>query len=222
MKLYDMFGKQVEVLPGNFHKIGSIDWKKPDLPFELILILDVDNPLIGKDGAARIFGKQKGSTGGEIEVIELGFNKLINLLQNMELLNSFDNLSGAGGGIPAGLRIFFGCNIKKAESFIKNDLGMQKISQSIDAVVTGEGSFDAQSLSGKGAGIILSIFKNKKIPVFLCCGKIDGSIQFDRNIHTIELQKYFSSNIEAIEKFDESIKYACEEISKVLKGTEEA
>jgi glycerate kinase len=216
MKLSDIFGKQMEIIPGNFHKTGSIDWTKPDLPFELELIVDVDNPLIGQDGASRIFGKQKGSTGGEIEVIELGFNKLINLFQNKGLLNSINNLSGAGGGVPAGLEIFFGCSIKNAEYFIKDYLGFQKLSGNIDAVITGEGSFDAQSFSGKGAGIILDIFIDKKIPVFLCCGKIDGSIQFDSNVHPIELAKYFSNSAEAIEKFEDSIKYACEEISEKL------
>jgi glycerate kinase len=216
LQLFDIFGKQVEILPLNFHKIGSIEWKKQELPFKLEAILDVDNPLIGQDGAARIFGKQKGSTSGEIEVIELGFNKLLKLLQNKGLIDSVKNLSGAGGGIPAGLQIFFGCDIKKAESFIKEDLGIQRITENIDAIITGEGSFDKQSLAGKGAGIILNIFKDKKIPLFLCCGRIDGSIQFGRNVHPIELEKYFGNKTEAIKRFEESIKYACEEISKNL------
>jgi glycerate kinase len=218
MKLFDMFGKQMEIIPGNFHKTGNITWTKPSLPFELDVIVDVNNPLTGEDGAARIFGKQKGSTGGEIEVIELGFNKVINILQNKGLLNFASILSGAGGGIPAGLKMFFGCSTKKAESFIKNDLGISKLSGNIDAVITGEGSFDNQSLSGKGAGIILDIFKNKKIPVFLCCGKVDGSIEFSSNIHPIELGKYFNNSTEAIERFEESIKYACDEINKSLQS----
>jgi len=218
MKLFDMFGKQVEIIPGNFYKAVSIEWTKTDLPFNLQTIIDVNNSLLGQYGAIRTFGKQKGSSSGEIEVIELSFNKLIKLFQNSGLLDSLSNLPGAGGGIPAGLKIFFGCGIKKADSFIKDDLGIQKLPGKIDAVITGEGSFDSQSLSGKGAGIILEIFKEKNIPIFLCCGKIDRSLELSNNIHPIELEEYFSSREETINRFEESIKFASEEISKNLQG----
>ena len=221
LRLVDIFNKPMKIIPGNFYKTGRIEWEKPDLPFELEIIVDVNNPLIGYEGAAKVFGKQKGSTGGEVEVIELGFNKLINIFYNKGLLGSFQPLSGAGGGIPAGFKIFFGSSIKTGEFFIKNDLGIQTLSDNIDAVITGEGSFDSQSFSGKGAGVILDIFQKKKIPVFLCCGRIDGSIQFAKNIYPIELGRYFNRSTEAIERFEESIKFACEEIIEKLKDYKE-
>jgi glycerate kinase len=79
-------------------------------------------------------------------------------------------------------------------------------------VITGEGSFDEQSMMGKGAGVIISLFEKQNIPVILCCGRIDREISenLSMNVFPIELQTYID---DPINNFEEAIKIACEEIS---------
>ncbi len=101
---------------------------------------------------------------------------------------------------------------KQAAEFILNDLKIISEDFKIDMVITGEGSFDEQSLMGKGAGSVISLFEMENIPVVLCCGKIDREIseQLSMNVFPIELQTFVDDPINSFEK---AIRIACNEIS---------
>ncbi len=217
LKLFDN-EKELEVKPINYHKVNRIEWIKQKMPFKIIPILDVKNKLLGIHGATLTFGKQKGAGNEDLKLIEKGFNNIILLLKKMNMVDSIDKLSGAGGGLAAGLSIFFNAEVKYAKEFVIKDLGIDKIKDNIDYVITGEGSFDHQSLMEKGTGIILEEFKNSAKKIFLVCGSIDKKVKGSLNekVHCIELQKYFSSKEESIIKFEKGIKLACKEIRSVL------
>ena len=210
--------KELEVKPVNYYKVKRIEWKGEKLPFKLIPILDVNNKLLGENGATLTFGKQKGADEKELKLIEKGFDNIINILINMGYVSSADNLSGAGGGLAAGLSIFFNAETRPAKEFILKDLGLNKMKNKVDYVVTGEGYFDAQSLMEKGAGIIIDEYKDSVKRVFLVCGEIEKEVKekLNENVYTIELRKYFSSKEESIKNFEKGIELACKEIRKVL------
>jgi glycerate kinase len=218
IELYDIFGKRDEVLPEYYYRIKNIKWNKPDLPFKIKVILDVNNPLLGKNGATRTFGLQKGANKGELMVIELGFNKIINILKNKELNKSFNNLSGAGGGLAAGLYLFFDANSVTAGEFIGNNLRLNKSIDESDIVITGEGSFDKQTLDGKGAGIVLKLATEKNKRVFLCCGKIESDVknQLKENVEVIEFNAFFNNAEESMNNFEEGIELASKKIVSLI------
>ena len=103
----------------------------------------------------------------------------------------------------------------KASDFIKKEFDLNDIKPFPDIVVTGEGAFDEQTLMGKGAGTIISMFEEQNIPVVLCCGKIDNEVseKLSMNVFPIELGKYYDSVEQSIQNFEESIKLACDEIA---------
>ena len=214
LKLYDNYGSELKVLPENFYNIAEIEFEPDDFSFELEIILDVDNPLLGNDGGV-IYGKQKGASNAELKVIELGWSKVVNILNKNKLTDVTKELSGAGGGLSLGLNLIEKCNYIKAFYFISNDLKVTDNISTIDMILTGEGSFDEQSLMGKGAGAIISMFERENIPIILCSGKIDNKIseQLSMNVFPIELGRYYNSVEESIENFEESIKFACNEIA---------
>lgn len=216
--LFDVFNKHLEIHPGEFHRVKKIEWENPNLPFEIVVIADVDNPLLGKNGSTRIYGKQKGASGGEIEVLELGFTKVIHYLERTGVVQNPDELPGAGGGLAAGLQIFFNAKIRSARNFILYDLGLKNYKDNVDAVITGEGSFDDQTLMGKGAGIITNLFNENKSKIFLCCGIIKESTvkTLSKNIIPIQLSDFFEDSKEAILKIEKGIKLATERIQKEL------
>ncbi|HSP88329.1 MAG TPA: glycerate kinase [Ignavibacteriaceae bacterium] len=211
LKLSDSYGSELEVFPENFINVNEIEFSKIDYPFSVETILDVDNLLLGKNGAS-IYGKQKGASVTDIKIIEKGWNNIINLLHNNMLIDTTKELSGAGGGLNVGLKLLFDVNEKKAINFISKDLKINTNDKDIDMIITGEGSFDKQSLMGKGAGSIISLFDHENIPVVLCCGKIDRVISenLSMNVFPIELQTYID---DPINNFEEAIKIACDEIS---------
>jgi glycerate 2-kinase len=214
LKLFDSYKNELPVVPENFVRIAEYLWQDVKLPFSIETIIDVNNPLLGKDGGAKVFGSQKGATKGEIKVIELGWNKLLNLFIKNGLIDLSDGLSGAGGGLEAGLEIFFDSTAIHANEFITGSLSSEIINK-IDMVVTGEGAFDNQSLMGKGAGIVVSMFQDQNIPIVLCCGRIDESVtdELSMNVFPIELGRFYNSTEESIRNFEESIKLACNEIA---------
>ena len=214
LKLHDNYGPELKVLPENFYNVAGIEFQPEEFPFEIEIILDVDNPLLGKDGGV-IYGKQKGASNAELKVIELGWNKIVNMLNKKNLTDITKELSGAGGGLSLGLSLIQNCSKKKAIDFIVNDLNIRDNISDIDMVITGEGSFDEQSLMGKGAGAIISMFEKENIPIVLCSGKIDNEVsnKLSMNVFPIELSRYYNSVEESIDNFEESIKFACKEIA---------
>ncbi len=218
MKMFNISSKRLKIIPKNFDKIDKIEWKKIDLPFDINVISDVENPLLGKNGATKTFGKQKGLSDEEILAIEIGFNKIIKILKHKKLNDSSNKLSGAGGGLAAGLQRFFNAKVTQSFNFVSEIIGNEDI-KSIDAVITGEGAFDKQSLMKKATGSILEMFHDKSIPIFLCCGKIDLKIieSFKINIKPIQLVDYFINEKEAIKYYKKGINLACRDIAKIIK-----
>jgi len=211
LKLFDVSGNELEVLPENFSKAADIEFDKPDFPFAIELVLDVNNPLLGKDGGI-LFGPQKGAAKADLQIIESGWRNISNLLKNNYLINSSKPQYGAGGGLQTGFSLLSECKIIPAKDFIINNLRISENINDIDMVITGEGAFDKQSFMGKGAGIIIDLFDEKNIPVALCCGRIDYSIseQLSMNIFPMELITYVD---DPVTNFEEAIKIACSEIS---------
>lgn len=220
LELQDIYGNQDRVIPQYFYRIKDLKWEKPEIPFKIKVILDVTNPLLGKKGATRIFGAQKGADRGELGVIELGFNKIVNILKNKGLSKSYNNLSGAGGGLAAGLYLFFDAESIPAKEFIGKYLNLEKQIDESDLIISGEGHLDEQTLDGKGAGIIIDIAGQKVKKIILCCGIIDPNIrnQLNKNIGLIELKSFFNSTEESIRNFEKGIELACSMINNMIRN----
>lgn len=210
LKMYNSIGSELEVLPENFLNAAEIEFQKVEFPFSIELILDVTNPLMSNEGGI-IFGKQKGASKAELKVIESGWDKIVKIMNNNNLIDTTKVLNGAGGGLSLGFHMLKNISEIPASEFIVNKLGIGSESD-IDMVITGEGAFNDQSLMGKGTGTIISIFEKETIPVVLCCGSIDKQVSehLSMNVFPIELIVYID---DPINNFEEAIKIACIEIS---------
>jgi glycerate kinase len=218
LELYDIFGKKDKIIPEFYYRIRDVKLGNPEIPFKVMVIVDVENPLLGPKGAARTFGAQKGADRGEVEVMELGFNKIINILKNKNLKRSFDYLPGAGGGLATGLHIFFNASFIKADEFIRKQLKLEEKIRDIDIIITGEGYFDMQSLCGKGAGVVINIAAEFNKEVILCCGKIEEKVKdkLGHNVDVIELVSFFDSKKDSMSNFEKGIGLASRKIISLL------
>ncbi len=216
LRLFDLYNKEAKIIPENFFSVQEFLWPNINLPFKIELVTDVDNRLLGTEGAVGVFAKQKGATKGETKVLKLGFEKIVKLFINKKLINSANELNGAGGGLAAGLQIFFDAKIIKAKNFINRMLSYKIDEFAPDFVVTGEGAFDEQSIMDKGAKIVIENCVSRNIPVFLVCGKIDKDLLKDLGVKIIpiELQSFFKNQRESIENFQKGLELAGEKIIK--------
>ena len=220
VKVLDEDDNELEVIPSNYLKIKDIITSETSLPFQVEAIVDIKTPLFGQNNAIKMYSKQKNATDEEIKYLIKGFNNIYNILKNNKIIEFDKELNGSGGGLAAGLEIFLNARLIPAETFIENEILRDTALSEIDAVITGEGVFDRQSLENKGAYIILNKFKNLPIPIFIICGKFDKSISkvLPRNVIVIELQKFFVTREESIKNYKIGLKKAANDIINHLKN----
>lgn len=203
LSLLDNNGNKLIPVPKYFNSISTIKFIKSNLPFSIKCIVDVDTELIGEPDAIETYGKQKGASESDLKIIKSGVKNILDLISADEKLNVPQKLNGAGGGLASGLNILFNAEIIRAEEFIKNNILQDINMNEIDAVITGEGSFDIQSFEGKGSGIILNLFTERNIPIFLINGStnLPPNIKLSKNVIVINLTDLFESKEESITNF---------------------
>lgn len=139
---------------------------------QIIIASDVNNPLIGENGAAKIYSKQKGAS--EKQIIELEKNSIYfsSLIQkfNSKEISSIKG-GGAAGGTGSGLYGLINSKINNGFDILKRISGLEKIIRESNLVITGEGHFDNQSLNGKLPIRIAEITSKYKIPTIILTGK---------------------------------------------------
>lgn len=126
-----------------------IEPEDPTLP-PIQILCDVDNPLCGRHGAARVYGPQKGAGPQVVEQLEKGLAHLAALV-NKHLHRDISTIPGAGaaGGLAAGALAFMNGSIVSGIETVMTRSSLSTELESADWVITGEGSFDDQSLRGK-------------------------------------------------------------------------
>jgi glycerate kinase len=115
----------------------------------LVAASDVENPLLGTHGAARTFGPQKGADAGAVERLERALTRWADVLAEATGRDVRDEPgAGAAGGLGAAL-LALGATVESGAGIVRRLTGLDRAMDRVDLVVTGEGSFDWQSLRGK-------------------------------------------------------------------------
>ncbi len=135
---------------------------------------DVKNPLLGKDGAAFTYAKQKGASDEDVILLDRGLEQLSDKAKDFLSKNVVD-LKGAGaaGGAGYGLHVFFDATFVDGAAYILQKSGMNSILEKghIDLVITGEGKIDNQTVHGKLIKGVTKLAKRYGVPVIAVCGQ---------------------------------------------------
>ena len=117
---------------------------------KIIAAVDVRNPLLGVNGATRVFGPQKGATPNQIGELERALTRLADVVAEQFGFDYRDKPgAGAAGGIGFGLMSFCGATIRPGFDVVAESIGLEAKMKDVDLVITGEGSLDRQTLEGK-------------------------------------------------------------------------
>jgi glycerate kinase len=147
-------GNELHQLPSDLVKLASVDISAIDkriFDVEIVILCDVENLLLGENGAANIFGPQKGATRENIKEIEAGLTRWRNVtFRQTEKDMSMIKYGGAAGGVAAGLATFLNARLVNGIDYFLQLTNFEKHLQKADIVITGEGSIDEQTLEGKG------------------------------------------------------------------------
>ena len=188
LEFRDKRGAVIEPLPDNFEKVDSMDiskFKERISGCTFTVLCDVENKLLGINGAARVFGPQKGASEEDIEKLE-EFLKSFDRLTKKTVQKSLNSMKGGGaaGGLGAAFSVFLNADLKKGASYFCEITGFDAALAQIDLLITGEGSIDSQSLEGKAPVVVAAKAKERQIPCIGLAGKVPLKIPK-------ELQDYF-------------------------------
>ena len=119
-------------------------------PADIILAADVDNPLTGPDGAAEVYGPQKGASPAEVALLDEGLRRWAAVVA-AAVGRDWSRAPGAGaaGGVGFGALAVLGATRRPGIELVLDLTGFETALDGADLVITGEGSLDAQSLAGK-------------------------------------------------------------------------
>ncbi len=122
---------------------------RPDRLPPVVLASDVTNPLLGPDGAAHVFGPQKGADAAAVTELERALGRLADVVERDLPGGPWRDRAGAGaaGGLGFALMALLGAEVRSGAEVVTGLVGLRL--DGADVVVTGEGSLDAQSLAGK-------------------------------------------------------------------------
>lgn len=153
---------------------------------EWTILCDVNNRLCGPEGAARVFGPQKGATPLQVSLLDERLQHYARLLLSN---TGVDVLSlthgGAAGGIAASFHALLGARLLSGADYCLGLSGFRELLPQVQLVITGEGRLDSQSLSGKLPGVIAALCRQQGIPVLAVAGSADNQFpEFDR-IYTL-------------------------------------
>jgi glycerate kinase len=142
----------------------------------IVIAADVRNPLLGPRGATRTFGPQKGGTPEQLEILETGLQRLADVASH-DLGSDFRDTPGAGaaGGLGFGLMTFCGATTRPGFEMVAEFVGLKSAIEESDAVITGEGRLDDQTLEGKAPAGVARLARQLGKPVFAIVGSSSES-----------------------------------------------
>ena len=144
------------------------------LPLQLNIVaaVDVKNPLLGENGATRVFGPQKGASKSDLDSLERALMRLADIVAT-QFGFDYRNVPGAGaaGGLGFGLLSFYAATIRPGFEVVAEAVGLEAKMKDADLVITGEGSLDRQTLEGKTPAGVAGLARKLHKPVFAIVGR---------------------------------------------------
>lgn len=198
--------------------IDDTDWDSRISQSTFLIASDVQNPLVGLNGASHVFGPQKGATPEIVEQLDCNMSHWADLVEDKLGIHLHD-LPGAGaaGGIGGAFLAFFPAYMKRGVDIVIEFSRFREALSGADVVITGEGQVDFQTASGKTPMGVAQIAQEYGIPTFVLAGSIGRGIE---TLYQFGIQSIHSivngpmSLQEAIERAPELLAQRAEQVMR--------
>ena len=185
------------------------------------ILVDVDNPLLGINGATQVYAQQKGAKKVDLLTLENNLSYYANILENYSKRYLRDDKgSGAAGGIAFGMKNFFDTETISGASELIKLSGLENKIDKYDLIITGEGNVDSQSLNGKLISGIADLCLNNNKPFILVGGNVDSGISKHLKskgcINSYSLVEYAKNKKDSIKRSSELLEIVGREIATKL------
>jgi glycerate kinase len=201
VRFLDRAGRALPGTGGALARLDRIDATGRDARLDRVAIevaCDVDNPLTGPRGAARVYGPQKGATSAMVRALDANLRRLARIVRRdlgVDVLRTPG--AGAAGGLGAGLMAFAGGVLRPGVDIVIDVVGLERHLRGCDLVITGEGRLDGQACYGKAPAGVARVARRLGIPVIAIAGSLGSDA---RRTRAIGIHAYFSALQEAMDE----------------------
>ncbi|WP_308250138.1 glycerate kinase [Sphaerisporangium fuscum] len=174
VRLLDARGEELPPGGGALTRLHALDLSGFTRPegVEFVVAGDVDNPLLGPEGAAAVYGPQKGAGPAEVAHLEEGLTRWADVVEReLGVRVRDDPGAGAAGGVGFAAMAFLGAETRPGIGLLLDLLGFEERLSGARLVVTGEGSLDEQTLRGKAPAGVAAAAARAGVPVVAVCGR---------------------------------------------------
>ena len=205
----DKNGQSIGLGGDELEKIESII--PPDKPFNrtIKVLSDVDNPLYGPNGAAELFGPQKGADPQTVKKLDYSIKQISEIVRTQSGIDIADIPgAGAAGGLGAGAVAFMNAKIVSGIETIMEVSDLHEELQEADWIITGEGKLDRQSLQGKVVSGIIKAAQQTNTKIIVIAG--------DVQLNPSEYETFGIVNAIGLKKENMTTEYAMEHCESLL------
>ncbi len=176
IRFLDSAGHPIVNLPAAWNSLSTIDLSQVDQRIfncKLTILCDVHNELLGKKGAAAVFGPQKGANSGQVKELEAFLHHFTNITMEQIGLNIAGlEFGGTAGGAAAGVCAFLNARLVNGIDHFLKLTDFESALKGSNFLITGEGALDNQTLQGKGPLGVAKLSRHYGIPVCALAGKV--------------------------------------------------
>ena len=173
VRFLDAAGKDLAEGGGALSRLARVDTTGLDGRLEAVemtVLCDVDNPLTGDRGAARVFGPQKGASPDQVRQLDQGFTRLAALVADRRL--AVLPGAGAAGGLGFGLAAFCGARLEPGAAAVADTVNLDRLLRDADLCLTGEGRLDGQTAGGKTVLEVARRARRAGVPTIVVAGRL--------------------------------------------------
>jgi glycerate 2-kinase len=175
VRFLDAAGRDVRPDPDGLADLARVDASALDSrarAVSMTLACDVTNPLLGPTGAAAVFGPQKGATPEQVPMLDVVLAKVADGLAAAGFADVRHRPgAGAAGGLGAAF-LALGADLRPGFGVVADAIALEPAIASADLVITGEGSLDAQTGSGKAPAGVAALATRHGVPVLAFAGRV--------------------------------------------------
>lgn len=182
-KFYDASGERLARYGGGqLAKVERVDFSGMDSrlrDLKIVLASDVTNQLLGPEGAAAVFGPQKGASPAQVRALDegLGHFRSVVLEQTGWDLEGFAG-AGAAGGVGAAAVAILGATFRPGIEIALESTSFRERARGADLVITGEGHYDTQTLRGKAVAGLAAAAADLAVPVCVLAGGVSPAAEW--------------------------------------------
>ena len=222
-QFFDQDGVQLAADVRALLQLASIDLQYLDPRLdktEIVVACDVDNPLCGENGAARVFGPQKGATEEDIAVLDQALTRYGDILSaNAGRDIASEPGAGAAGGMGAAFIGLIDAVLKPGVDIVIEIVDLANSLVDANLVITGEGRVDNQTIHGKTPTGVAKVAKSCNLPVICITGSVEDGADFTHQLGIDEIYSVIEGDYDLTEVLIEAehkLTQAAQKIAKSL------